>query len=112
MKPKRLIIELIVLAIIYTAVFFCYSVVYAQIYNSPDIANVYKTYSITPPSPPQILVFSTFCLISTVVYFIRSVVNRYKSNIVNVVLLVGNVFSVTALLGGYQAVIELEKAFI
>ncbi|UOE50489.1 hypothetical protein MTO98_05300 [Mucilaginibacter sp. SMC90] len=110
MKPKQIVIELCVLLAIYVLAFFCWPFLSGTIYGSMTLdINMHDTYFVMSVSPFQLLVLGTFSIFTTLIYFIRAIVTRYKNKIVNIVLITSDFLLIIMLIRIYRIVLLLEQ---
>ena len=112
MKPKQIIIELAVLVAIYLLSFFCWPVLFGTLYGNMTLdINMHDTYFVISTSPWQMLVLFTFSLLTTLTFFIRAIIKRYKNNAVNVILIASNFLLIIMLIKIYRMILLFEQAF-
>jgi heme/copper-type cytochrome/quinol oxidase subunit 1 len=110
MKPKRIIIELIILIAIYLLAYFIWPVLFGTIYGNMALdINLHDTYFVMSASPWQMLILCTFSVLSILIYFIRAIVKRYKNNIVNIILIISNFVLIIMLIKIYRIILLLEQ---
>ncbi|QEM05639.1 hypothetical protein DIU31_019745 [Mucilaginibacter rubeus] len=110
MKPKQVIIELCVLFAIYALAFFCWPVLSGTIYGNMTLdINMHDTYFVMSASSFQLLVLGTFSILTTLIYFIRAIVKRYKNKIVNIVLITSDFLLIIMLIRIYRMILLLEQ---
>ncbi|AYL99191.1 hypothetical protein [Mucilaginibacter celer] len=110
MKPKQIIIELAILVAIYLLSFFCWPVLFGAVHGNMTLdINLHDTYFVMSASPGQLLVLSTFSLLSTLIYFIRAVVKRYKNKAVNVITIASNFLLIIMLIKIYRMILLFEQ---
>ncbi|QEM08656.1 hypothetical protein [Mucilaginibacter rubeus] len=111
MKPKQIAIELCILIVIYLVACFCWPVLFGTLYGNMALdINLHDTYFMMSASPWQILVLSTFCVLSTLTYLVRAIIKRYKNNLVNVILLTGDFLLIIILIKVYRVILLLEQS--
>ena len=110
MKPKRVIIELGILAGIYLLTCVIWPVFFGIFWGNATLdINLHYTYFVMSVSPWQGLAFWTFSLISTFIYFIRAIIKRYKNNLVNTILIGSSFLLIITLIKIYRMILLLEQ---
>jgi len=94
---------------IYTGLF-CWPVLLGTIYGNMTLdINLHDTYFVMSASPFQLLVLGTFSILTTLIYFIRAIVKRYKNKIVNIVLITSDFLLIIMLIRIYRMILLLEQ---
>lgn len=110
MKPKQIAIELCILIVIYLVAYFCWPVLFGTLYGNMALdINLHDTYFIMSASPFQLLVLGTFSILTTLIYFIRAIVKRYKNKMVNIVLITSDFLLIIMLIRIYRIILLLEQ---
>jgi hypothetical protein len=110
MKPKRVIIELGILAAIYLMACVIWPVLFGLLWGNATLdIKLHDTYFVMSISPWQGLALWTFSLISTLIYFIRAIIKRYKNNIINTILISSSFLLTLTLIKIYRMILLLEQ---
>ncbi|MFC0515487.1 hypothetical protein ACFFGT_14805 [Mucilaginibacter angelicae] len=112
MKPKQFVIELAILIALYLFIVigirFLLGIFFGNI--SLDISP-HDTYFSLPFSWINFTLFP-FILLTVVVYLIRAIINRFKKPILNIILIISNLFLIILTLEIYKIVLFFEQEAI
>jgi heme/copper-type cytochrome/quinol oxidase subunit 1 len=109
MKPKQLIIELVILTTLYLFVAFGVRFLLGIFWGNATLdISLHDTY-LTAPFIWTVFTLFPFLLLTVMIYLVRTVIARFKKQLINTILIISNLSLIISTLNIYKMVLFLEQ---